>query len=134
MSTNKGFVLLRSLLRAIRKLPEDRRQQARVECRFEFDRNRNASGAQLEQVLQKGKKSLEYVLLLTPPGASRRRGQAGKFVLRDGELVQVAEGSGSKNSAATGVRVEGITDEHMKRHHALLRRQHFMDGPLKGKY
>ena len=113
--------LYRQVMRAIRRLPEERRQQGRVLCRNEFE----ASSLSRAEAEHKAKTSLDYVRMLTPAG--RRRGSAGRYVVRDGEVVQ---DTGARATGELGVRVRhesGITSEHLERHHKLLRRQHFMD-------
>ncbi len=107
------------MMRAIRNLPEERRAQACVKCRFEF---RNSSMTR-EQALAKTRTSLDYVAMLSP---KRGKGAAGRYVVRDGEVVR--EAAAARTSGGAGVRVEtGITSEHLERHQRLIRRQHFMD-------
>ncbi len=113
--------LFRRLMRAINRLPDERRVQARITCRSEF---RLGSDVSRQQAERKASKSLQYVEMLTPKkkGASK----AGRYVIRDGELVQEM----GKSVMRGGVMVKnesGITPEHYERHMKLLRRQHFMD-------
>lgn len=115
------IVLFRRMMRAIRKLPNDRLIQARVTCRAEF---RLGGSLSREDAEKKAEKSLRYVQMLTP--AKRSSGNAGRYVIRDGELVQET----GKSVMRGGVLVRnetGITPEHYERHVKLLRRQHFMD-------
>ena len=118
--SNWKTALFRQLMRAIRRLPDERRLQGRVLCRNEFE----ASSLSREAAAAKADKSLAYVRMLTP---TARRGAAGRYVVRDGEVVLDTE---ARRSGSPGVSVRhesGITSEHLERHHKLLRRQHFMD-------
>ena len=118
MSWQKG--LFRQVMRAVRSLPGERRQQARLTCRSEF-----LAPAKLgrEEAERKARQSIEYVEMLTP---ARRKGRAGRYVVRDGELAREDEKARAVRGAL--LRTEtGITSEHLERHHKLLRRQHFMD-------
>lgn len=75
-----------------------------------------------EEAQAKAKTTLDYVAMLTP---KRNKGQAGRYVVRDGEVVRE---HAAPRGSGTNVRVEsGITSEHLERHHKLLRRQHFLD-------
>lgn len=112
--------LFRRLMRAISKLPDERRQQARVSCRSEF---RLGSGLTEEAAKKKAQKSLEYVQMLTP----KQKGKAGRYVIRDGELVQEDMSKSVKRGGVLVKNESGITPEHLDRHMKLLRRQHFLD-------
>jgi len=118
---NWKISLFRRMMRAIRRLPDDRQIQARVTCRAEF---RLSGSLSREEAVKKAEKSLLYVQMLTP--AKRSSGNAGRYVIRDGELVQET----GKSVMRGGVMVKnesGLTPEHYERHVKLLRRQHFMD-------
>lgn len=131
MSDKGSLSLIRTIFRAIRRLPEQRRLQALAVARQEIVSFREATGDRLAHALEKGRNSLAYIDMLTP---ARRKGQAGRFVVgRDGSLVETSSSAASATRMYVG-RDDRITDEHMKRHHQLLRRQHFMEGPLKGKF
>ena len=127
---NSGKVLCRSILRAIRKLPLERRREALAILKQEVKEHAQKKGRALEAVLARAQQQLQYVRMLTP-NSGVAAGAGGRYVLREGHLVAASSVSCSRMS----VRVEGpITSEHLARHNSLLRRQHFMEGPLKRKH
>lgn len=121
---NRGLSCYRSLFRAIRKLPEARLMEAKVRARHEFRANRALDGHQLEHAFKQAQKSLEYVEMLTP---KVKRHTAGRYVIGpDGELVHKGDEDSSRPGLFFGTERK-ISSDDMKRHHQLLRRQHFMD-------
>lgn len=90
----------RTLVRAIRQLPEQRRFEARVMARQEFRR-----GTQMEQMESRVESALQYIALLSPRrgmnGTTQRGGGGGKttYVERDGQLVRVGSDGGGKKEA-----------------------------------
>lgn len=140
----------RTLVRAIRQLPEQRRFEARVMARQEFRR-----GTQMEQMESRVESALQYIALLSPRrgmnGTTQRGGGGGggggktTYVERDGQLVRVgSDGGGKKEAVGIGrcvfclVRVQTrensivhtsrdqtVSSADYKRHFDLVKRQHF---------
>lgn len=108
-------------MRAIHRLPEKRRAEAQVLARHEYRHGRPAPEA---DVLARAKQSLDYVRMLTPPAGGQTNGSAGRYVLRDGELVLATSAAPSRHAFGLG-RDDRITDEQIRRHYKLVDRQHF---------
>jgi hypothetical protein len=113
--------LFRQLMRKIRRLPEERRVQARVTCKSEFLLSKSLSK---EEATKKAEKSLEYIQMLTP---TKSKGKAGRYVIRDGELVLDNMGRPVMRGGVLVKQEYVINSDDMDRHVKLLRRQHFMD-------
>ncbi len=68
--------------------------------------------------------------MLIEGNAGQSSGNAGRYVVRDGELVRIETDS---SKAVGGVHVGKdmrVTDEQYKRHYELVRRVHFQGEPL----
>ncbi len=119
----------RELMRAIRGLPDLRRTEAQVKARFEF---RSSAAVPVEEALARVRQSLGYVRLLTPPRAGKTSGNAGRYVVRDGELVRVQDTAAAIKRGPSVSKDMRVTDADIKRHYDLVKRQFFMGRERRG--
>ena len=111
---------------------EKRRIGALDEIRREFRAHQSESDEDvIDHLLERATKKMDFIKIV-----SARRGPSSKgssrFVMRDGELVEVVSAAGDGSRSASAIQASSfdrslVTSEHKRRHASLLRRQHFLD-------
>uniref|UniRef100_A0AAV1VBV2 Complex 1 LYR protein domain-containing protein n=1 Tax=Peronospora matthiolae TaxID=2874970 RepID=A0AAV1VBV2_9STRA len=116
--------LYKKLLRLAQSLPEPKRQKSLDQIRREFRIHGNLTDPkEVPSLLQRAQSSIDFLKIVTPRAESDAGVQ--RFVYRDGKRIDAAEleKKGEENARYKTQDIEA----GMKRHHQLLRRQHFMD-------
>mmetsp|Transcript_9382 Transcript_9382/g.31780 ORF Transcript_9382/g.31780 Transcript_9382/m.31780 type:complete len:130 (+) Transcript_9382:35-424(+) len=125
MARGEALAMYRRLFRHVQLLPPPRKAAALAELREGFRKHAGESDARrVGQLLQEARSKLAFLRMLTPIPRSDRGGRSGRFVLRDGSLVEgAAEDLGAARHAAfSGANVD---PDALARHRSLVERQHF---------
>ncbi|KAH7481744.1 hypothetical protein PRIC1_014840 [Phytophthora ramorum] len=116
--------LYKKLLRLAQSLPEPKRQQSLDQIRREFRSHEELTDPkEVSALIQRAQSSLGYLKIVTPRAESNKGIQ--RYIYRNGQRVNAdeVEAHGEENARYKTQDIEG----GLKRHHQLLRRQHFMD-------
>ncbi|CAI5712464.1 unnamed protein product [Peronospora destructor] len=114
--------LYKKLLRLAQSLPEPKRQTSLDQVRREFRNHGDLTDAnEVAALIQRAQSSVDFLKIVTP----RTESDSGvhRFIYRNGQRVNAAENKGQENARYKTQDMEG----GLRRHHQLLRRQHFMD-------
>nr|CCA17542.1 conserved hypothetical protein [Albugo laibachii Nc14] len=113
--------IYKRLIRLAKSLPAEKQAATLLNIRTEFRKHRDISDpTQLSQLLERAQSTIGYLKIVTP----HKRSDSGvkRFMFKDGERIE----ENLKASERARFKVQDI-GEGLKRHHQLLRRQHFMD-------
>ncbi|KAG7386287.1 hypothetical protein PHYPSEUDO_000415 [Phytophthora pseudosyringae] len=116
--------LYKKLLRLAQSLPAPKRQSSVDQIRREFRSHGDLTDPkEVAALVQRAQSSLGYLKIVTPRAESNTGVQ--RFIYRNGQRVNAAEleATGEEGARWKTQDIEG----GLKRHHQLLRRQHFMD-------
>jgi len=102
-----------------------------MEIRTSFRANRNVEAEEeINKLLAKGYSKLGFMNIMVPPSAQKdlgkTKGTAGRYVVRDGEVVQ---GNATRAGMRSYIDTHSLDPEDLRRHEHLLRRQHFLEPP-----
>ncbi|OWZ21099.1 putative mitochondrial protein [Phytophthora megakarya] len=116
--------LYKKLLRLAQSLPEPKRQTSLEQIRREFRGHKDVTDPrEVSAMIQRAQSSLGYLKIVTPRSESNTGVR--RYIYRNGQRVDAAEFEvkGEENARWKTQDMEA----GLKRHHQLLRRQHFMD-------
>ncbi|CAI5727031.1 hypothetical protein KXD40_002371 [Peronospora effusa] len=116
--------LYKKLLRLAKGLPESKRQMSLDQVRREFRNHGDLTDSnEISALIQRAQSSVDFLKIVTPRTESDSGVQ--RFIYRNGQRVNAAEfeKKGEENARYKTQDIEG----GLRRHHQLLRRQHFMD-------
>ncbi|TDH69431.1 hypothetical protein CCR75_008953 [Bremia lactucae] len=115
--------LYKKLLRMAQNLPAPKRQSSIDQIRREFRCHENLTDSKVSELIERAQSSLSYLKIITPRTESHTGIQ--RFVYRNGKRVSATEFEAKEGEPARW-KTQDIK-AGLKRHHQLLRRQHFMD-------
>ncbi|KAF4323001.1 hypothetical protein BBO99_00003373 [Phytophthora kernoviae] len=118
--------LYKKLLRMAQALPEPKRHQSLSQIRREFRNHGDLSDPkEVSKLLQLAQSSLSYLKIVTPRDETESNSGVQRYIYRNGQRVNAAEleEKGEENARYKTQDMEA----GLKRHHQLMRRQHFMD-------
>ncbi|CAI5716530.1 unnamed protein product [Hyaloperonospora brassicae] len=116
--------LYKKLLRLAQSLPAPKRQKSIDQIRREFRTHGDLTDPkEVSALLQRAQSSIDFLKIVTPRAEADSGVQ--RFVYRDGKRIDAAELE-AKSEENARYKTQDI-EAGMRRHHQLLRRQHFMD-------
>lgn len=117
-------MLYKKLLRLAQGLPPTKRQSSIDHIRREFRCHEDLTDPkEVSELIQRAQSSVSYLKIVTPHAKSDSGVQ--RFVYRDGQRINAAELE-TKGEENARWKIQDI-EAGYKRHHQLLRRQHFMN-------
>ena len=132
MSGVRALQLYRSLLRTsrlIRSAEESQQTELQVKSLFREHQHESDEG-RINELLDQAQSRLRFLRVKTPRSAYQRKYKPHvRMVMQDGDLVEIDGSEGQGKDMAFYKDQSGIDPESLRRHHKLLRRQHFMDRP-----
>lgn len=116
------------VVRSARTLPSDIAARLIAEARSEIRKQAPSASTPTDasKLIAEGMSRLSVVMMMSPRRRAASAVGSGKFVVRDGKLVEKSEEEGaSSNSVRTASLDNTITHDQIKRHKQLVERQHF---------
>ncbi|KAL0477894.1 hypothetical protein AKO1_012661 [Acrasis kona] len=129
MSTrNATLTLYRNLIKQAQYLPSEKRISATTQIKKEFRENKS-NHEDTQRLLKNAESRLSFMKMMSPR-RTEQKSMGSTFVIREGKLIEATPQQADKASHSNWG-AGNVNPDEIEKHHRLLRRQNFMEGPLK---